>query len=257
VRPFWPGAIERVRDRHPEFLFLAEVYWDLEWEMQQLGFDYCYDKRLYDRVLYPYAPAIMDHLRADTVFQNRLARFLENHDEQRAATVFPEGMHQAAAVLTFFSPGMKLFHQGQLEGLRTKIPVHLGRGPEEEGDQEIAHMYEKLLAILRDKAFLEGHWQYLGCRQAWEDDESYQNMVAYWWHGPAHSRHLITINYSPEPSKCFVAMPFPEMMGSTILFRDRLDGHVYDRPGNELISKGLYLDVPGWGVHIFNVEWVD
>ena len=48
--PFWPRAIDAVRQRHPGFLFMAEVYWDLEWTLQQQGFDYTYDKRLYDRL---------------------------------------------------------------------------------------------------------------------------------------------------------------------------------------------------------------
>ena len=48
--PFWPRTIERVRKAAPSFLFMAEVYWDLEWELQQQGFNYTYDKRLYDRL---------------------------------------------------------------------------------------------------------------------------------------------------------------------------------------------------------------
>ncbi len=48
--PFWPEAIAGVRSSHPDFLFLAEVYWDLEWVLQQQGFTYTYDKRLYDRL---------------------------------------------------------------------------------------------------------------------------------------------------------------------------------------------------------------
>ena len=49
-RPFWPDAIARIRQRHPQFLFVAEVYWDLEWALQEEGFDFTYDKRLYDRL---------------------------------------------------------------------------------------------------------------------------------------------------------------------------------------------------------------
>ena len=254
MRAFWPVAIERLREKYPGFLLLAEVYWDLEWEMQQLGFDFCYDKRLYDRLLYPYAPAIKDHLRADLVFQNRLARFLENHDETRAAAAFPGGMHLAAAVITYFSPGMKLFHQGQLDGYRVRIPVHLNRGPQEETDEEIRGMYEKILALLKDSAFREGHWRYLDCRQSWEDDDSYQNMLAGWWSGPGDSHHLVTVNYSQAPSRCFVAMPFPEMAGKTVHLTDLLGETVYERSGNALIAEGLYLDVPDWRVHIFRVE---
>ena len=53
-----------MRRGHPEFTFLAEAYWDLEWELQQQGFDYCYDKRLYDRLRTGDAPSIRAHLAA-------------------------------------------------------------------------------------------------------------------------------------------------------------------------------------------------
>lgn len=82
---FWPTAIARVRGKHPGFIVMAEVYWDLEWTLQQQGFDYCYDKRLYDRLRDGPATPVRDHLRAGLDFQDHLARFLENHDEPRAA----------------------------------------------------------------------------------------------------------------------------------------------------------------------------
>ncbi|MCI0403234.1 MAG: alpha-amylase, partial [Acidobacteria bacterium] len=36
---FWAEAIDAVRARHPNFLFLAEAYWGLEGRLQELGFD--------------------------------------------------------------------------------------------------------------------------------------------------------------------------------------------------------------------------
>ncbi|MFL5416622.1 MAG: alpha-amylase family glycosyl hydrolase, partial [Myxococcales bacterium] len=92
--PFWPKAIAAVRRSNPEFTFLAEAYWGLEWELQQQGFDYCYDKRLYDRLRTANATSIRAHLAAGVDYQARLARFLENHDEPRAAAVFPWPRHQ-------------------------------------------------------------------------------------------------------------------------------------------------------------------
>src|SRR5206468_12823398 len=109
-------AIESVRRKYPEFLFMAEVYWDMEWTLQQQGFDYTYDKRLYDRLREQHARPVREHLCAGTDFQDKLARFLENHDEPRAAATFAPAVHAAAAVLTYFSPGLRFFHQGQLEG---------------------------------------------------------------------------------------------------------------------------------------------
>ena len=87
--PFWPKAIESVRRAHPQFRFMAEVYWDLEWTMQQQGFDYAYDKRLYDRLREGRARPVREHFHAGLDYQDKLARFLENHDEPRAAATFP------------------------------------------------------------------------------------------------------------------------------------------------------------------------
>ena len=115
-RSFWPRATGKVRERFPGFCFMAEVYWDLEWTLQQQGFDYTYDKRLYDRLLKGDPRPVREHFLADMKYQEHLARFLENHDEPRAATVFSSEVHRAAAVVTYFSPGLRFFHQGQMEG---------------------------------------------------------------------------------------------------------------------------------------------
>ena len=135
---FWPETIGRVKAKNPDFIFMAEVYWDLEWTLMQQGFDYCYDKSLYDRLLSRDAAAVRAHLWADMAYQNRLARFLENHDEPRAAHDFPPPLHQAAAVITYLTPGLRFFHEGQLEGRRVKVSMHLGRRPEEPVDPELA-----------------------------------------------------------------------------------------------------------------------
>lgn len=127
--PFWPRAIRCVRERLPDFRFLAEVYWDLEWVLQQQGFDYAYDKRLYDRLRDRHARPVREHLHAGLDYQERLARFLENHDEPRAAATFPPAVHEAAAIITFLSPGLSFFHHGQFDGRLTRISPHLVRAP--------------------------------------------------------------------------------------------------------------------------------
>ncbi len=153
---FWPEAIGRVRERHPGFRFMAEVYWDLEWTMMQQGFDYAYDKRLYDRLHQGHARPVREHLLAGLDYQQRLARFMENHDEPRAATAFPPGMHEAAAVVTYLTPGLRFFHDGQLEGRRKRISPHLGRAPVEPVDGALKAFYERLLAVVRQPVVRDG-----------------------------------------------------------------------------------------------------
>ena len=88
---YWPATIAARQGGHPDFVFMAEAYWDLECALQQQGFDYCYDKRLYDRLIHDGAEAVRGHLTGDTGYQERLVRFIENHDEPRAAAAFPAG----------------------------------------------------------------------------------------------------------------------------------------------------------------------
>lgn len=152
AQPFWPGATQAVRQRFADFCFMAEVYWDLEWTLQQQGFDYTYDKRLYDRLRAGLARPVREHFHAGLDYQGKLARFLENHDEPRAAATFPPGVHEAAAVITFLSPGLRFFHEGQFRGRTKRISPHLCRRPDEPLNQELAKFYDRLLTVLRQPA---------------------------------------------------------------------------------------------------------
>ena len=137
VRPssdFWPEVIQAVRQGHSHFLFMAEAYWDLEWELQQQGFDFCYDKRLYDRLGHENAESVRLHLCAVLDYQDKLVRFIENHDEPRAAAIFSPQKGRAAAVTIATLPGAKLFHEGQFEGRKARLPVQLRRRPAEPVD---------------------------------------------------------------------------------------------------------------------------
>ena len=126
---YWREVIRAIRAAPPRLLFMAEAYWDLEWELQQQGFDYCYDKRLYDRLEHDFAEQIRLHLLADLAYQEKLVRFIENHDEPRAAATFSERKARAAAVTVLTLPGAKLLHDGQFEGRRVKLPVAARTAP--------------------------------------------------------------------------------------------------------------------------------
>src|SRR6476660_2243388 len=141
---YWRELIGAVKQRHPHVLFMAEAYWDLEWELQQQGFDFCYDKRLYDRLEHDNPETIRLHLCAESGYQQKLVRFIENHDEPRAAATFPALKARAAAVTTLGQTGARLVHEGQLEGRTVQLPVFLSRRPDEPADLELRAFYEKL-----------------------------------------------------------------------------------------------------------------
>jgi glycosidase len=252
TQPFWPRVTQQIHEQHPGFLFLAEVYWDLEWTLQQQGFDYTYDKRLYDRLKEQSVQHIREHFFAGLDFQNKLARFLENHDEPRAAATFPPQTHKAAAIIAFLCPGLRFFHQGQFEAKKVKIPVHLGRGPAEVADEDVANFYGSLLQILKDPVFREGEWKLLDCRSAWEGNWTSDCFVAYAWIKEKECR-LVVINYSDHASQCYVGLPCENLAGRMVRLQDKMSAVVYDRGGNELLSRGLYLDMPAWSYHVFSL----
>jgi glycosidase len=254
AEPFWPTATRQVRDRFPGFRFMAEVYWDLEWTLQQQGFDYTYDKRLYDRLLEGHATPVRDHLRAEMDYQNRMARFLENHDEPRAAATFARGMHEAAATITFVSPGLRFFHQGQFEGRRKRISPHLGRAPDEPVDESLQRFYGRLLDVLRRPVVREGTWRLLACAPAWDGNGTNDCFLAFGWDGVGAERLLVVVNYAPNRSQCYVRPPVPDMTGRSWLLADLLGDAAYERDGDDLQARGLYLDLDPWQCHVFDVK---
>ena len=250
---FWPAATRRVRERVPGFLFMAEVYWDLEWTLQQQGFDYAYDKRLYDRLREHHARPVREHFHAGLDYQDKLARFLENHDEPRAAATFSTEVHRAAAVITFLSPGLRFFHEGQFQGRKKRISPHLGRGPNEPVDAELVKFYDRLLAVLRQPVVREGRWQLLECVPAWQGNWTWDCFLAFAWQGAGDERLLVVVNYAPNQSQCYVRLPFTDLGSRQWGLQDQMNMVAYDRDGNDLQSRGLYMDMLPWQAAVFSL----
>lgn len=250
---FWPRAIGLVRERIPGFCFMAEVYWDLEWTLQQDGFDYAYDKRLYDRLRDGHPRAVREHFYAGLDYQDKLARFLENHDEPRAAVTFAAGVHEAAAIVTYLSPGLRFFHEGQLDGRRARISPHLVRAPNEPPDEAVKSFYDRLLSVIRRLGFIDGRWQLAQCVQASDGNSTWDGFLAWTWQGPGSHRAIVAVNYSASQSQCYVRLPFDDLAGRAWRLADLMGPACYDRAGDALASQGLYLDLPPRGYHVFNL----
>ena len=154
---------------------MAEVYWDMEWTLQQQGFDLCYDKRLYDRLVHDPPESVRGHLQADGAYQQRLIRFIENHDEPRAALTFGSARGRAAAVVMSTLQGARLYHDGQLEGFRTHLPIQLGRQPDEPSDPDLRSFYGRLLRAVAVAQLRCGDWRLCDCAR-WSDD-SHRHLV--------------------------------------------------------------------------------
>lgn len=252
MREFWPTAVQKIRAKYPEFVFVAEVYWGLDKELTDMGFNFTYDKEPLDWAVGPtgYSRVQFDY---DEEKHRCRLRFLENHDEERIASRLSFAMHKAAATWVYLLPSANLFYIGQVFGNKLKAPVQLLRMPKEEPDAEIVQFYDKILPVLGMPATTDGKWTFFHPRQAWQGNETHWQILSQGW--DFNDQHLrVFVNWADYRSQCWVDLGFGNLQGMEVILRDRLSSKVYIRDGMELMLRGLYLDMEPWESHIFECE---
>ena len=245
-REFWQEATEAL----PEFIWMAEAYSNTEWQLQQLGFQFTYDKCFYDRLRDNAIHELRLHLTADHRYQSCSVRFLENHDEPRSQVVFGERL-PAAAVLMGTVQGMHFYHEGQLDGRRRRIPVQLAGAAEEPSDQRVRAIYEKILRISNGSAFHKGVWTQLDPQPTGDGSDS--NIIAYTWQGEKEG-WLVVVNLSGGTSAARIFLPYELLGSSQLQLRDGLNEQSYLREVAEIKREGLFVMLGEYGAHMFEVS---
>jgi hypothetical protein len=252
-RGYWPTIIGATKAVRPDFAFWAEAYWDLEPVLLEQGFDACYDKRLYDRTVHGGVDvgSVRAHLRADLEYQRRTIRFVENHDEPRAASLLSPRAHRAALATVFTLPGVALLHEGESDGRRVRVPVTLGRRPTEPPDLELRAFVEQLLAALAG-GMRRGAWA-LAPIWGWPDNSSAERLVGWTWTDP-RQRHVIVVNLSDARADGRVQLPWTDLDGRRIVFDDVLSAQRFVGDGAQLVSEGLYVALDGHSLHFLKLD---
>jgi len=251
-KEFWDEAISSVKNKRKDFIFIAETYWDLEWQLQSLGFDFTYDKRLTDRLVGGDIRSIKDHLNADLSYQAKSVRFLENHDEDRAITKLGRERSMAAAVITGTIPGIALYFDGQCDGKRIKLPVQLGREPEEKQDEKIKEFYRNLFSITKELVFKNSSWKILEASPVADSDQSNDNLLAWEWRSGKELR-VVIVNYNNSTSRCRLKFNI-ESKSDEIMLNDLLNHTSYKRSVKEIADKGLFVELKSFNSHIFSIN---
>ena len=246
---YWVDVIPAIKRAYPGFLFIAEAYWGLERNLQQQGFDFCYDKKLYEKLEHGNAESVRIHLTADLVYQQKLLRFIENHDDPRAAVTFSLAKERAATVAMATLPGAKLFHEGQFEGRKVRLPIFLGRRPAEPPDRALQAFYAKHLKAITSPLFREGQWSLCG-PEGQPDNPSFQNLVAWSWR-KENDLCLIVVNLSECAVQARVRVPWGDSRTDTWRLADASSEAICDRVGHEMLSPGLYLELGSWDFQFF------
>ena len=252
---FWSSAVASVKEAHPGFLFLAEAYWGLEGKLQSLGFDYTYDKELYDLLTTRNSQGPQSYLLSKSrEFISRSAHFLENHDEPRIASILNPAEHRAAALLILGLPGMRLLYQGQLAGATIKNPVQLLRRQAEEAKPEIEKMYDELLTVLKQTSVGQGKAELLQPRPAWSGNPTAGNIVLVQWQREARVFELVTVNLAPHASQCYAQVRLPAGAAKEWELRDLLGDERYIRAADDLQNQGLYLELRAHAAQLFRFQ---
>ena len=188
------GGLLAVRDRaasrrrYPDLVLIAEAYWDMEWTLQQQGFDYCYDKRLYDRLVHEGADAVRGHLSGDAGLPGAPAAV---HREPRRAARRGHVRERARRGPPPSSPrrcrARGCSTTASSTATASHIPVFLGRGPEEAPDEDLRAFYDRLLHAVRDSGLRNGDWRLCDCT-GWPDNDSHRQLVAWCWEAPPRGR---------------------------------------------------------------------
>ncbi|MBN2364174.1 hypothetical protein JXL83_08585 [candidate division WOR-3 bacterium] len=248
---FWSKAINEIKKIKNDFLFIAEVYWGMEWDLQQQGFDYTYDKTLYDRLRYGENSSVYGHLHAEKIYYEKLVRFLENHDEDRSAALFENRRLYAAAILTFLLPGMRLFFDGQFQGRKIKSPIQFTRWPEETIDTAVSDFYKNLLSLLSDDTLHSGKWTLLNAFLP--DEPEFSGVFSFMW-SLKECDVIAVVNNTPFHKNGFSKIERIYSSGNTITFKDVFTDKVWDREKESILSSGLYFDLEPYEYKIYRIS---
>jgi len=247
AREFWTEAIAALPR---EFIWLAEVYWNCEAPIQSLGFQFTYDKGLYDALRDGHIDEVHSRLAASPVAQSHAARFLENHDEARAAAAFGAAKLEAFATLIATLPGMRFYHHGQLDGRKIHLPMSLAVAAPEKSDAATRTFYERILKLANEPVFHSGEWKPLEVSSA--GDDTFRNLVAYQWYSNTACK-IIVVNLAGVTSQGRVHIPEGISAALQYTFLDQLHDQTYPRAGAEIAASGLYVRLDPFRAHLFAI----
>ena len=130
--------------------------------------------------------------------------------------------------------------------------MHLCRRPVEPVDEGLATFYRSLLDCLRDPVVRKGDCQLLEPRPAWDGNWTFDCFVVQAWQR-RRDRLVAAVNFADHQSQCYVPLPFDNLAGRRWSLQDLLSDVNYEREGDMLATRGLYLDMPAWGYNVFRL----
>jgi len=172
------------------FRLIAEAYWDMESVLQEQGFSYCYDKRLYDRLAHENAESVRDTCSRHE--PGSAAPLHREHDEPRAAATFRGAGARAGGVLT--QTGARSCMRGNSMTPR-HCPYSSRRRPPKNATTDLRPSTSGCRRPSGD-VFHDGQWQ-LGACSGW-DETGKADLLGF---GAATAAKLIVVTSATQPPR--------------------------------------------------------
>ena len=252
---FWPEVLGTLRGKHPDTVFIAEAYWDMEWLLQQQGFDFCYDKRLYDRLVGADAPG-RPRASAGRAGLPVPAAALPG-EPRRAADRQPAAHGRGSGPRRWPWPRCPARRCGTRGSSRAAGCGRRCSWPGGPASRSTPGWPAGTGACWR-------RWPAARCGRAaggcstwpgWPDNQSCRNLIGWAWDGaPGGDRHLVVVNLSGQPAQGRLPLGWPDLPGRRWELASLLGAEVYQRDGGELAHPGLFVNLGPWQFHLLAVR---
>jgi hypothetical protein len=124
-----------------------------------------------------------------------------------------------------------------------RVAMQLRRRPDEPVDPEVRAFYDRLLAILARPELHQGSWHLCAA--------SADSLIAALW-TLGEKRLLVIVNQAPGAVAGRVTVDLPGLRGHSVALADLLGDERRERDGDELLDRGLEVELPAWGCRVFD-----
>jgi hypothetical protein len=130
--------------------------------------------------------------------------------------------------------------------------VQLGRRSNEPLDQSLLAFYRTLLKESSDPVYHDGTYFSLAAKPLLGHDNGNQQMIAFGW-SFGETWRAVVANLASQRAGARITLPNPGWAGVTLRFTDQLSGTTFTMNGDDLLTNGFSVDLPGWGVAVWAV----
>ncbi|MCJ7651575.1 MAG: alpha-amylase family glycosyl hydrolase [Candidatus Lokiarchaeota archaeon] len=275
---FWREVVNRINEKNPDTLLLAEAFWLLEgYFVRSLGMHRVYNSAfmnmLRDEDNAMYRLVIKNTLEFDPEILNRFVNFMNNPDEETAIKQFGDGAkYFGICIMMITMPGLPMFGHGQVEGFYEKYGMEYRRSYwNEEINLGLLQHHENIIFPLIKKRYLFAEVKNFLLYDFFTGDSVNEDVFAY-SNKVGNGRSLVIYHNKYAETKGFIKNSVAFVLkdsgdkklqqktigeGLTLpkdgycIFKDSIMNLEYIRRNNDLHQQGLYVELHAYQTLVF------